>query len=480
MTALVATAVAAPARVLPGSRLTLVSRHVKVSGFQRSPPCSRTTAHFRKHCTLGRSRPRPTLAPVQASASSIDQLPGALDSSSVVSVNRKMGEGSFGQVFEGTMVIGGQEQRVVMKRSKPRVARSLEMGEIEIILNQAVKKRASGACADYIGHMQVSGEQAKPRVGLSEGLWLVWNYQGFKTLDSYLRQRDFLKRLSYDMQVEEHSVIPTVMQQTFDCLQRLHAAKIVHRDVKPMNLLFCEEDRRFRLIDLGACADLTTGTNFDPEESMFDPVYCAPEQYIMPVDSMHIGKLSGPMRAMACAAAWNQHRPDRFDMYSAGMVLMQLSLPKLRMQSTLKAFASAVQNYKHDPQLWALRQGLTTRETGLLDSGSHAGWELAKALLRERIIDKNRASISGNKMMRPSARDALGYRFFSEANVPLEFAAHAEDSFDFSDDVLASSGGGGSTSRGTWMQRLMGSFSGSRADSSLEEEEDVVVSEPRG
>jgi len=83
-------------------------------------------------------------------------------------------------------------------------------------------------------------------------------------------------------------------------------------------------------------------------------------------------------------------------------------------------------------------------------------------------------------MMRPSARDALGYRFFSEANVPLEFAAHAEDSFDFSDDVLASSGGGGSTSRGTWMQRLMGSFSGSRADSSLEEEEDVVVSEPRG
>jgi hypothetical protein len=36
---------------------------------------------------------------------------------------------------------------------------------------------------------------------------------------------------------------------------------------------------------------------------------------------------------------------------------------------------------------------LTTRETGLLDSGSHAGWELAKALLRERIIDKNRVSV---------------------------------------------------------------------------------------
>lgn len=50
-----------------------------------------------------------------------------------------------------------------------------------------------------------------------------------------------------------------------------------------MNLLFCEEDRRFRLIDLGACADLSTGVNFDPEESIFDPVYCAPEQVSPPL-----------------------------------------------------------------------------------------------------------------------------------------------------------------------------------------------------
>lgn len=42
---------------------------------------------------------------VHASASSIDKLPGALDSGAVVSVNRKMGEGSFGQVFEVRLCI---------------------------------------------------------------------------------------------------------------------------------------------------------------------------------------------------------------------------------------------------------------------------------------------------------------------------------------------------------------------------------------
>lgn len=37
---------------------------------------------------------------IYAATSTIDKLPGALSPDTVVSVNRKMGEGSFGQVFE--------------------------------------------------------------------------------------------------------------------------------------------------------------------------------------------------------------------------------------------------------------------------------------------------------------------------------------------------------------------------------------------
>ena len=46
--------------------------------------------------------------------------------------------------------------------------------------------------------------------------------------------------------------------------QALHNAGLVHRDVKPLNLILSEGERRFKLIDLGAAADLRNGTNYVP------------------------------------------------------------------------------------------------------------------------------------------------------------------------------------------------------------------------
>ena len=48
--------------------------------------------------------------------------------------------------------------------------------------------------------------------------------------------------------------------------------------MKPSNTLLVEEERRFRLIDLGACADLRQGTNYTPTETILDAMYCPPEQ----------------------------------------------------------------------------------------------------------------------------------------------------------------------------------------------------------
>lgn len=61
-------------------------------------------------------------------------------------------------------------------------------------------------------------------------------------------------------------------------MQDLHRAGLVHRDVKPANIIFSESARKFKLIDLGACADLRSGTNYIPDESILDPMYCPPEQ----------------------------------------------------------------------------------------------------------------------------------------------------------------------------------------------------------
>lgn len=44
------------------------------------------------------------------------------------------------------------------------------------------------------------------------------------------------------------------MRQVLTGLAALHSAGLVHRDVKPLNIIFSERDRRLKLIDLGACA----------------------------------------------------------------------------------------------------------------------------------------------------------------------------------------------------------------------------------
>ena len=44
---------------------------------------------------------------------------------------------------------------------------------------------------------------------------------------------------------------------------------------QPLNLVLDERARVFKLIDLGACADLRTGKNYAPDETILDPK-CAP------------------------------------------------------------------------------------------------------------------------------------------------------------------------------------------------------------
>lgn len=97
----------------------------------------------------------------------------------------------------------------------------------------------------------------------------------------------------------ENKIIQTIMRQLLFALDGLHSTGIVHRDIKPQNVIFSEGGncrvivlhgwiylfvdgfqstitiitgaRTFKIIDLGAATDLRVGINYIPKEFLLDP-----------------------------------------------------------------------------------------------------------------------------------------------------------------------------------------------------------------
>lgn len=63
----------------------------------------------------------------------------------------------------------------------------------------------------------------------------------------------------------------TVFMHVSCCAMLCAAVLTVHRDVKPQNVMVSVRDKRVKLIDLGAAADLRLGINYVPNEYLLDP-----------------------------------------------------------------------------------------------------------------------------------------------------------------------------------------------------------------
>ena len=385
-----------------------------------------------------------------------------------VEVDRQIGEGSFGIVYSGT-IEARKTGTVVLKRPKLTVEGAAELQEVEAWMNDRVSRDARGACADFLGSFRVSPDESylnqSEGVIAKEGLWLVWRYEGDKTLAQFMAQPDYPAGIAKTLfgregnlrgdAAVELEVTQAAMKQLFKNLNNVHRAGLVHRDIKPHNLVLTHsksgdiitDPPKFKLIDLGACACFRTGMNFAPDETIMDPKYAPPEEFLIPSDDApDIRKLFGPVALAAGSAAWLKHKPDRFDMYSAGIVMMQLALPSLRTNSGLVTFNKSLKRCGYDLFLWrdANKGQLSRSKTVVLDAGDGAGWDLARSLLRPRAYDEDAevaAAVARNKARkgkadetsddaqtellqrgeRPSAEEALRHPFFSVD--PAEVAA---------------------------------------------------------
>ena len=236
-----------------------------------------------------------------------------------VEVARQIGEGSFGVVYQGK-IDARRAGDVVLKRPKLTVEGAAELQEVEAWMNDRVTRDARGSCADFLGSFRVTPDESylnqSEGVIAKEGLWLVWKFEGDRTLAQYMAQPDYPAGIAKALLNRDGSsrgdpaveleVTQAVMRQLFKNLASVHRAGLVHRDIKPHNLVLTntdvtgEREPRFKIIDLGACACFRTGMNFAPDETIMDPKYAPPEEFLIPSDDApDIRKLFGPVALAA-------------------------------------------------------------------------------------------------------------------------------------------------------------------------------------
>lgn len=354
--------------------------------------------------------------------------------------------------------------RVVLKRMKPRVPGAAAFFDAEHLLNVYAARKARGGVASFYGFVDVPAGAAGRQ--LTAGTWLVWRYEGGRTLAEFLRRRDCEAALAEALGLSEADastpgvLAATVTADVLAALAGLHGAGVVHRDVKPANLILAEAPPggwpageggggpassssrarrrttrptpppprpRLLLIDLGAAADLRYGTNFDPEESVLDPLYAPPEKFVLPSEQApSLADTNGLLASRVLSPLlWGRWRPDAFDAYSAGLVLLQAALPRLRSPAGLRAFNTALARAGGDLGAWRAGARLAPAEAAALDAGGGAGWDLAASLLAPRagveVTPAGGVSFGdgASATARPTAAAALRHPFITRLAVPV-------------------------------------------------------------
>ncbi|KAJ3670684.1 hypothetical protein LUZ60_008110 [Juncus effusus] len=319
-------------------------------------------------------------------------------------LGRKLGEGAFGVVYKVSL----SDPKAAAKQGSLVLKKATEYGAVEIWMNERVRRACASSCADFVyGFLE---SKAK---GKGEEYWLIWRFEGEDTLFDLMQSKEFPynveTKILGDMQdlpkgVErENSIIQTVMRQLLFALDGLHSTGIVHRDIKPQNLIFSEEARTFKIIDLGAAADLRVGINYIPKEFLLDPRYAAPEQYIMSTQTPSAP--SAPVATALSPVLWQMNLPDRFDIYSLGLIYLQMAFPALRTDSSLIQFNRQLKRVNYDLEAWRkmvepraaadLRKGFE-----ILDLDGGIGWELLTSMVRYKA------------RQRTSAKGALAHPYF--------------------------------------------------------------------
>ena len=368
----------------------------------------------------------------------------------------KLGEGGFGVVYRATGVKDGEQY--VLKRCK-------DYGEAEIWTNSRLTRACPNAIASYKGAFYAPKEgKTKPRSGSiwkrardaalgsnadedeEDPLWIVWRFEGSETLFSLMENEEFpynvepfLFKATGGIAIEgeprgprrKKKIIATIFGQIVENLSAAHATGIILRDVKPENMIFDPAAGKFKLIDLGAAADLRFGFNYQPKEFILDPRFSGPEEYIMSTQTPEAPPT--PVALALSPILWRLNAPDRFDSYSAGVTLLQMCLPSLRPDNDLINFRRVLEENGESLTDWRKKlpsrmgKGPDAEGFEVLDADDRAGWELVQSLMSKKREKRSSATSARSSRFVRGRNPVVGLLDSAFGQIPDEEDADGDD-----------------------------------------------------
>lgn len=373
-------------------------------------------------------------------------------------IGDKIGEGSFSEVYRG--VVEGDDGTcvdVIAKAYKKNV-RGRDWFSFYADERATCRRLAEVKCAGVAPFMGVCGSDA----------YLVWKDVGVETLETCLSESNDADELyaaladafssGDDEKASGDSVPPPastkaralvflrLARSLIEATMSLHEHEVVHRDVKPENVLLARRERnrpkekesdapRVLLVDLGGAADYVNDVNCDPSETIFDPTYGAPEQFVKDpsyrqpsvnknlLGGLDIGKslfgksLKMPGFADASSAsngaflsASGVPPTPRLDAFAVGLTLLRLATPALypadamrRARAAMDAAEDRIRTEATDDaekknvsvlEVWAQGPGSESLDFALVDAAEAwslidglAAWDPEKRLTLSEALD---------------------------------------------------------------------------------------------
>ena len=213
-------------------------------------------------------------------------------------VLRALGQGGFGVTYLAQDMNLPSQPHCVIKQLSPRTKNDLALERAKVRFRREAKVLASlgshSQVPSLLDYFTIRGE-----------FYLVQEYIQGQTIGQEVRRQGR----------QTEAQVKYFLQEMIPVLQFIHRNRIIHRDIKPPNIIRSEFDRRLVLIDFGAVreflADLGESHVYQAPVSQFvgTPGFAPPEQLALrPCYSSDIYALG-----MTCLFMLTARTPSEFD-----------------------------------------------------------------------------------------------------------------------------------------------------------------------